>query len=92
MGRDPKPSATLACLSKPVEPKESEVLKTRCLRLAEAKLSDFDKVLETAESFLAKEKFSDAIRSAEKAIAADNKLTLQATLPRQAVSLIEVAW
>lgn len=67
--RDPKPSATQACLVKPVEPKESEILKARCLRLAEAKQADFDKLLGAAESLLAKEKYSEAIASAEKAIA-----------------------
>ncbi len=68
--RDPKPSASQACLMKPLEAKESKILKSRCLRLAEAKQTDYDKLVGTAELALSKEKYKEVIATAEKAIAA----------------------
>ncbi len=67
--RDPKPSAAQACLTKPIEAKESQVLKSRCLRLAEAKAGEIEKHLEAGEGFLAKDKFAEAVQAAEKSIA-----------------------
>ncbi len=67
--RDPKPSATQVCLTKIVEPSEAKVLKTRCLRLAFAKYSDYETLLAVGESHLVNNKPAEAIAAAAHAIA-----------------------
>lgn len=66
---DPKPAATYTCLSKPLEGKEVDSVRGRCLRLARVKQGSYEEAVAAAEKALAAGKISDAVPLADKAIA-----------------------